>query len=45
MPEVYKVGIRLALSSNHEQVFAALSRGLLGVQPTINQLQNNFGKL
>jgi hypothetical protein len=45
MVEPYKVGISLALSSNHEQVFAALAKGLLGVNTNINQLHGNFAKL
>ena len=38
MAEAYKVGIALALSSNHEQVLGALSKHLLGVTPTPDRI-------
>jgi hypothetical protein len=45
MANPYKVGIELAMSSNHAQVLAALSRSLLGVVPHVNQLIGHFGRL
>jgi hypothetical protein len=38
MANPYRVGIELAMSSNHAQVLAALSRSLLGVYPLVNRL-------
>jgi hypothetical protein len=45
MAEVYRVGVALALSSNHAQVLGALTQHLLGVQTSVNQLQNRFSSL
>ena len=43
--DVYKIGVKLAMTSNHAQVFSALSSGLLGVHTKVNQLTGGFDKL
>jgi hypothetical protein len=45
MSEVYKVGIALALTSNHGQVLGALSKSLLGVHADVDKLTGAFSKL
>jgi hypothetical protein len=45
MANPYRVGIELAMSSNHAQVLGALSRSLLGVYPLVNQLTTHFTAL
>jgi hypothetical protein len=41
----YRVGIELAMSSNHAAVLSALSSGLLGVVPHVQQLTTHFNRL
>ena len=45
MANPYRVGIELAMSSNHAQVLGALSHSLLGVYPLVSQLTGHFDKL
>jgi hypothetical protein len=45
MANPYRVGIELAMSSNHAAVLAALSRSLLGVYPHVQQLTGHFNQL
>ena len=40
--EVYKIGVRLAMASNHVQVLGALSKSLIGVNAQVKQLQGTF---
>lgn len=43
--DVYRIGVKLAMTSNHAQVFSALSSGLLGINTKVNQLTGGFNKL
>lgn len=45
MADVYKIGVSLAMSSNHAAVLSALSSHLLGVHTQVNNLRQNFGRL
>src|SRR5438045_3377727 len=45
MANPYKVGIELAMSSNHAAVLGALSSALIGVHPHVTKLTEHFGKL
>lgn len=45
MMEAHEIGIRLAMTSNHAQVFQALTQGLLGVHTKVDQLNTVFSKL
>jgi hypothetical protein len=45
MANPYKVGIELSVLSDHARVLGALSSGLRGVVPHINELIGHFGRL
>jgi hypothetical protein len=45
MTEAYKIGINIAMSTNHVQVLQALTAGLLGVNTKVDQLTGSFSKL
>jgi hypothetical protein len=45
MAKPYKVGIELSVLSDHARVLGALSSGLRGVVPHINELIGHFGRL
>jgi hypothetical protein len=45
MANPYKVGIELAMASNHAQVLGALSGSLLNIHPQIDRLIGHFGRL
>src|SRR5437899_4359914 len=42
MADVYQVGVKLALSSNHAGVLGALSSSLLGVNTKIKDIEKGF---
>jgi hypothetical protein len=42
MANPYKVGIELAMASNHAQVLGALSGSLLQIHPKIDSLISHF---
>jgi hypothetical protein len=41
----YKVGVALALTSNHAEILGALGKHLLGVNVKIKDLEENFGRV
>ena len=43
--DVYKIGVKLAMTSNHSQVISALSSSLLGVNAKVSQLTGGFSRL
>src|ERR1700735_5369829 len=45
MSDVYKIGIALAMSSNHNLILTALSSQLLHVHNNVNTLTGGFTKL
>jgi hypothetical protein len=45
MSDVYKVGVRLAMTSNAPQVLSLLSKELLGVNAKVKELAGGFNKL
>src|SRR5580692_97510 len=45
MSDVYKIGIALAMSSNHNLILTALSSQLLHVHTNVNNLQGGFNRL
>ena len=45
MANPYKIGIELAMASNHAAVLGALSSSLLQVHPHVNQLIGSFDRL
>jgi len=45
MANPYRVGIELAMASNHAQVLGALSHSLLGVFPQVTRLTQHFDRL
>jgi hypothetical protein len=45
MIEVHKIGVHLAMTSNHAEVLQALSRDLLGIHPKLEDLKKNIGTI
>jgi hypothetical protein len=45
MANPYRVGIELAMTSDHARVLSALSSSLLGIRPHVGQLIGDFGRL